>query len=182
MTERKLFKIMNYPLKKLFILFLLTVLHSTIFLAQQKNYENLVFEGAGIKGLAYSGVLRVMEDNQQITKIKNVGGTSAGAITAMMIALGYQSQEVYDIISETDFQEFNDGGHALAGGVYRMIKEYGWYKGDKLKEWLENLIDAKTGNPDITFKELHQCLNPLSEYKIGISNEILPTIEKWNIK
>jgi len=30
--------------------------------------------------------------------------------------------------------------------------------------------------------KLEESLNPLSEYKIGISKEILPTIEKWNIK
>ncbi len=30
--------------------------------------------------------------------------------------------------------------------------------------------------------KLEESLNPLSKYKIGISKEILPTIEKWNIK
>ena len=29
---------------------------------------------------------------------------------------------------------------------------------------------------------LEESLNPLSEYKLGISKDILPTIEKWNIK
>jgi len=31
-------------------------------------------------------------------------------------------------------------------------------------------------------KKLDDSLNPLSEYKLGITKEILPTIENWNIK
>lgn len=34
----------------------------------------------------------------------------------------------------------------------------------------------------IALKSLYDSLNPLSEYKLGITKEILPTVEKWNIK
>ena len=33
-----------------------------------------------------------------------------------------------------------------------------------------------------TLNPLDESLNPLSEYKLGITKEILPTAEKWNIK
>ena len=35
---------------------------------------------------------------------------------------------------------------------------------------------------DIDVKSLDDSLNPLSEYRLGITKEILPTVEKWNIK
>jgi len=35
---------------------------------------------------------------------------------------------------------------------------------------------------NINTKSLDDSLNPLSEYKLGITKEILPMIEKWNIK
>lgn len=35
---------------------------------------------------------------------------------------------------------------------------------------------------NINTKSLDDSLNPLSEYRLGIIKEILPTIEKWNIK
>ena len=41
---------------------------------------------------------------------------------------------------------------------------------------LEN-IDKK-----INTKSLYDSLNPLSEYDLGLTKDILPTIEKWNIK
>ena len=66
-----------------------------------QKYENLVFEGAGIRGLAYCGVIRELENRNIPDEIKNVGGTSAGAITALMFSIGYNSGDMYDIISET---------------------------------------------------------------------------------
>ena len=41
---------------------------------------------------------------------------------------------------------------------------------------LEN-IDAK-----IDTKSLEESLNPLSEYELRLTKDILPTVEKWNVK
>lgn len=120
----------------------------------QSQYENLVFEGAGIRGLAYSGVVKGLEEKNILKDIKRVGGTSAGAITAMMLSIGYNSEEIYSIISETAFQKFNKGGFGAIGGVSRMKSRFGWYKHDKFEKWLEENIAAKTGNAEITFIEL----------------------------
>jgi NTE family protein len=53
----------------------------------QSNYKNLVFEGAGIRGLAYAGVIQELESNGTLNNIEKVGGTSAGAIIATAVAL-----------------------------------------------------------------------------------------------
>ena len=128
-----------------------------IFLFGQKNeIKNLVFEGAGIRGLAYAGALESLEEQNLIPQIEKVGGTSAGAITAMMIALGYNSEDLALILSETKFHKFNDGRFFFFGGIHRIRKNYGWYRGNKFLKWVENLIEQKTNNKDITFQELHQ--------------------------
>jgi NTE family protein len=128
--------------------------------SQESNIKNLVFEGAGIRGLAYAGVIQEFEERGLIAEIENVGGTSAGAITAMMIAIGYQSKEIEKIISTSNFNTFNDGKGIFFGGSYRLIKRYGWYRGEKFTHWISKLIEAKTANANITFEELHK-----SEYK-----------------
>jgi NTE family protein len=122
--------------------------------SQITTCENLVFEGAGIRGIAYSGVLREFEKAGVTRNIKKVGGTSAGAITALMFSLGYNSKEIYDIISETKFQKFNDGEFIFFGGFSRLNGKYGWYRGNEFATWLEKIITNKTGNSEITFKEL----------------------------
>ena len=73
-----------------------------------------------------------------------------------MISLGYSSIEMYDIISETKFQKFNDGKYMFVGGISRLNTNYGWYQGDKFTSWIETIIGEKTGNPDITLKELEK--------------------------
>lgn len=133
-----------------FSLFLFVILPAQA----QQVYTNLVFEGAGIKGLAYSGVLAELEQRGMMRQIERVGGTSAGAITAMMVAVGYDSEEIAEVIASTKFQSFNDGGFPLFGGIFRMKNYYGWYKGKKFSNWVGSLLAAKTGNENITFRAL----------------------------
>lgn len=138
---------------RFFLLIILILLTSLVY-SQESEYRNLVFEGAGIRGIAYSGVLKELEENKLLADIEKVGGTSAGAITAMMVSLGYDSNDIFEIISKTKFKKFNDGEYIFIGGFSRLSSKYGWYKGDAFTKWLENVIVEKTGNSDISFSEL----------------------------
>jgi len=121
---------------------------------QSHTYENIVFEGAGIRGIAYSGVIKQLEVSGILSHIQKAGGTSAGAITALMVSLGYSSDEIYTIISDTQFRKFNDGQFIFFGGFSRLNRKFGWYKGNKANQWIEKIIKQKTQNQNITFKEL----------------------------
>ena len=70
------------------------------------NFKNLVFEGGGVKGIAYGGALDALNAMNALQGIERVAGTSAGAITATLLALGYTSSEVSDIISTTKIKNY----------------------------------------------------------------------------
>ena len=53
-----------------------------------------IFEGGGAKGLAHVGALKATE-TRNIT-FKSVGGTSAGAIMAALVAAGYSADELFN--------------------------------------------------------------------------------------
>lgn len=146
--------VLFYKIRKKTIVTILLFLIFTTSHAQNKIYENLVFEGGGVRGIAYAGVIKQLEDANILQNIKNVGGTSAGAITALMVSLGYSSQEIYKIIPETKFEKFNDGEYIFVGGIARLNKNYGWYKGGEFNKWLEKIIKNKTNNANITFEEM----------------------------
>ena len=129
---------------------------ANILIAQNESFSNLVFEGAGMRGLAYAGAVQELEDRNIIGKVEKVAGTSAGAITALLVSLGYSAEELESIISNTDFEKFNDGEYIFVGGISRTNKNFGWYKGDEFIDWLEKLIYTKTENSDITFSELYE--------------------------
>jgi len=59
---------------------------------------DLVFEGGGAKGIAFVGALQAFERHGH--KPRRLIGTSAGSITACLIAAGYTSQETLDTLNE----------------------------------------------------------------------------------
>lgn len=120
-----------------------------------QKYRNLVMEGGGIKGIAYGGALQELENKGILQGIVRTAGTSAGAIQACLLALGYTPSEITDIISNTPVESFNDDGFVLTGSK-RLINKFGWYKGDSFLMKMEEVIHQRTGNADLTFKDLHQ--------------------------
>ncbi len=57
------------------------------------SFQNLVFEGGGVKGIGYVGALEVLDGKGILPSITRVGGTSAGAITAFLLGLDYSNAE-----------------------------------------------------------------------------------------
>ncbi|HYO64070.1 MAG TPA: patatin-like phospholipase family protein [Pyrinomonadaceae bacterium] len=116
-------------------------------------YRNLVFEGGGVKGVAYGGALEVLETSGITPQIVNVAGTSAGAITATLVSLKYTAAEVVQIMMGLDFATLEDGSDI--GGLDRLIKNYGWFKGDAFLNLMEQYIAAKTEgkNGRATFRD-----------------------------
>lgn len=140
--------------KRFIKLFIILILFCTQSKAQKDSIENIVFEGAGIRGIAYSGAIAELESQGLLKSIKRVGGTSAGAITALMLCLDYTAAEINEIISNTSFQKFNSGRFFFPGGIHRMKRYFGWYRSVRFEHWLDAIIAAKTGNAEITFGEL----------------------------
>ena len=161
-------------MKKKLLLLLLLSNH----LIGQPIIKNLVFEGAGVRGIAYAGAIKTLENKNLMDSIQKVGGTSAGAITAMLVSLGYNSTEIGQIICQTKLNKFNDGKYLFVGGIYRLNKRFGWYRAKRFDKWLSKIIEDKTANPNITFKELSErnfkelyvtatCLNKQKEVIFG---------------
>ncbi|WP_317206621.1 patatin-like phospholipase family protein [Hymenobacter translucens] len=119
------------------------------------RYRNLVMEGGGIRGIAYGGALQELEQQGVLAGIQRVGGTSAGAIQAALLAVGYSASEIISIVNSTPVQRLNDGRFIFVGGSTRVLKQYGWYRGDEFARYLSELVGRKTGNPNLTLAELH---------------------------
>lgn len=139
------------------------------------KYENIVFEGGGIRGIAFGGVLKFFEEHDLMKFVKRLAGSSAGAIVAAAVSVGYTGDEVIEILDKTNFGEFKDDSWGVVLDVYRFFSKYGIYKGDKFLDWFKGLVKAKTGNENTTFKEVYEeygnelvitgtCLNRAQTY------------------
>ncbi|NGX34464.1 MAG: hypothetical protein K1060chlam1_00817 [Candidatus Anoxychlamydiales bacterium] len=70
--------------------------------------ENLILQGGGAKGIAYVGAIKELENLNALTDLKRVAGTSAGAIIAAFVALGFNADEMLSILFNTDLSNFLD--------------------------------------------------------------------------
>ena len=118
-------------------------------------YRNLVMEGGGIRGIAYGGALLELEQRGLLQGLRRVGGTSAGAIQAALLAVGYAAPEIVAVVNATPVQRLNDGRFIFFGGTHRLVKQYGWYRGDEFSRYLGELVGRKTQRPNLTLGELH---------------------------
>jgi NTE family protein len=135
------------------------------FQSSAQPYKYLVMEGGGIRGATYAGALKVLEEKGIVDGLEAVAGTSAGALVGGLIAVGYNADELRDILNGLQMQEFNDGRGMFIGGILRMGKNYGWFRGVTLEAWLGKLIAAKTGNSNLTLSQLHALAATNRKYK-----------------
>lgn len=149
--------------------------------------QNLVFQGGGPKGLAYAAVIEELERQNMLKEVDRVAGTSAGAITAMLLALNYSSEEIKKILQDTDFSKFFD--HPLKVkddtpyfmAIYQSIKsiahdpkqvmeklwnvQTGICDGLEMRNWIEARVYEKTGIHNCTFGELSKLIGDNEEKK-----------------
>lgn len=107
-----------------------------------------------MKGIAYMGALNVLE--KYGFKFNHFVGSSAGAITAALLAVGYSPAELGQVLERTDFRKFKDGW--LLPSLVLLPLRKGLYKGDAFRVWLEELLRKKfpqySNSIDIRFHHL----------------------------
>jgi NTE family protein len=128
------------------------------------NFRNLIFEGGGVKGIAYLGAIDVLSQKGIMEQVERVGGTSAGAINAILVGLGFTPDETRDILWSLDFNKFKDDSLGIVWDTERLIEHYGWYKGDFFRNWIGTRIREKTGNSEATFADI-EALKEKNKFK-----------------
>jgi NTE family protein len=106
---------------------------------------DLVCEGGGVKGIGLAGAYAGLEAAGY--RVKRAAGTSAGAITAALIAAGYTAAEVREIVLALDFRQFEDKGWEdripLLHNPLSLLLDQGIYEGERFHDWLRGLLIEK---------------------------------------
>ena len=111
-----------------------------------------LFGGGAIRGLAYVGTIRALEELQAEYDI--IGGSSVGAIIAALLACGYKSYEIENIFMKVNFELFKDIHFGFG-------KPFAISKGERFLDWLNELLKNKinVGKDNlVTFKDLNKNL------------------------
>ena len=119
------------------------------------GYKHLVFEGGGVKGVAYAKIPMVLAEFDILDDITKVAGSSAGAIIAVLLALKYTPDEIYNVIKDTNFSKFKDSSPFFTVTIYRLLFRSGIHSGQRFEKWIKTQILYKTGNRETTFRQLY---------------------------
>ena len=138
---------------------------------------NLVFEGGGILGISYLGILDFLHHQGMLQSIRRVAGTSAGAMMACMTSLNLPYDELKTMSGTLNFKKipqkvvqsdppkissaFRDQFKKVFGSdvdsVYRLIKSFGWYSSEYLYTWMKEQISSQFNHslkqPPYTFAD-----------------------------
>ena len=118
------------------------------------QYKNLVIEGGGTKGIAYCSAVEVLEQMGILKHITKYAGSSAGAITAALLAVGYNASDAKQIVSNTNFGEFLDDKFGYVRDGYKLLTDFGICPGSTFLSFMKSKMKDKTGDEDYTFKQL----------------------------
>ena len=110
-----------------------------------KLKADAVFEGGGVKGIGLVGAIAEIE--RAGYEFVNLAGTSAGAIAAGLLAVGYRAAEIKTKLEELDYRDFQDEGLldklGLPGKALSLGFELGIYEGQYFHDWFEGLLQAR---------------------------------------
>lgn len=108
---------------------------------------NLIFQGGGVKGVAFAGALDALENSPPLrgsVEVAGVGGVSVGAITAALYAAGYTAQnlkdELYRISIASLLPEHSPGA---IRAMWRLWKQKGLYSTSRIYDWIRGLLEQK---------------------------------------
>ena len=111
-----------------------------------------LFGGGAIRGLAYVGAIRAMEELN--IEFDIIGGSSVGSIFAILLACGYKSYELENLFMKVNFDLFRDIHLGFGSGI--ALSRGGIFV-DWLNELIANKIPLKKGK-NATFEDLEKEL------------------------
>lgn len=120
-------------------------------------FDNLVFKGGGVLGIAYLGSMKALDEAGFLQGIKRVSGASAGAITALVTSFKLNASQMKAIADSLDFskvpEKLNTKNDLFAHLISsknlpyedvicssRLFHKYGWYSSDYFYNWLMQMV------------------------------------------
>ena len=132
-----------------------------------------VFEGGGVKGIAFAGAIQAAEEVAGVTEWVNLAGTSAGAIVAGLLAVGYNAEGLRQILAQAKYPKFADTGPLgmwVGGGYSAIFRRRGLAPGAYFKKWYAEQLAASplakklNKTTPLTFKDVSRELPPKANF------------------
>lgn len=145
-----------------------------------KNFSSLVIAGGATKVISSIGVIKFLEEHNMIKSIKNLVGTSAGAVLCAFVALGYDSTSIREFFIRNLCKD-----QAITSlnidEMLNFFSSYGVSTGHNIDTFFKRMICQKLGNDkeNITFIELAKLCG--RNLVICVANLTQERAEFWSV-
>ncbi|MCH3963818.1 MAG: patatin-like phospholipase family protein [Clostridium sp.] len=120
---------------------------------------DVVFDGGGVKAIGLIGAICCFENYGY--EINRAAGTSAGAIIAALLSVGYTGKELKSIMLDMNYDDFFNknriyrkmNGINILKKSLNLFKDKGLYSSDNIEKYIKNLILSKSNN---TFYDVYE--------------------------
>ena len=114
--------------------------------------KNLVLSGGSSKCIVFVGAIKALEELNILSTITTFAGTSGGAILALLLILEYSVEDITNLYTKLNLSDLLD---INTKNILHFFDNFGFDNGTKVIQILKVVIRKKTGNENITFKELY---------------------------
>jgi len=145
----------------------------------ERHRADAVFEGGGVKGIAFAGAIAAAERDAGVQEWVNLAGTSAGSIVAALLVAGYDATGIQKLLADAKYSRFADTGPGgvWASGLFNAVARMrGAAPGRYFLEWMGEQLAAsplakELGKSELTFDDVRRRDLPPREEVPDISDE-----------
>jgi predicted acylesterase/phospholipase RssA len=117
--------------------------------------EWVAHEGGGILGIAQIPALRALEKVKPLGELKGAAGASAGAILALMVVLGADTDEITEVMRDTPWEKWTPGKWRVVSRGIRYLKTWGLFSNKRPRAFLEAQLARHGYSAGTTFADLY---------------------------
>ena len=148
------------------------------------NIENIVISGGGMYGFIFVGILKFLNEYNMIKKIKKYYGTSIGAIILILMAIGFNVNDIINFAINFDFMTL------MKNDIDDILSDLSMIRHTDYEYMYKRMIKHKKLDENITLQQLYNINNIelyITGYNITDTNiEIFnhkthPDIELWKV-
>jgi len=112
------------------------------------NFNELILSSGGSRGIIFIGALIKLNEFYPINNFKYYTGSSVGSIILTLLNIGYELQEIKEIMLNLELQNFQEFK------IKNLLSNSGFDDGNKLDKLLQAIFECKNISKNITFLEL----------------------------
>ena len=118
-----------------------------------EKIKKISFSTGGIKGISFIGAVKALEERNIIDNIKYFSGSSVGSLIALLLSIGYKSDEMFTTLKRVNLDSLREIK------ITSILDTFGISDTNRLGKLVKFCLMEKGLSPQLTFKQLYEIKN-----------------------